>query len=410
MDIYSGASATAAPDSAGSSQDLRVLVIGLGLRAGLVSTAHRPGGGAVVVGLCDLDPSTFPHWSNEVAANGGAAPWCSTDPHAAMNRADVDAVIVATPDHTHEELVIAALRAGKATFAEKPLAITTEGCDAILEAAHETGSRLYVGHNMRHFSMVREMKRLIDEGAIGEPRAVWCRHFVSHGGDFYFKDWHAQRRNVTSLLLQKGAHDIDVIHWLAGASSRRVHAFGSLSVYNKVTDRHNGTKAANWFDSSVYPPAAQRGLHPEIDIEDLSMMQMQLDNGVLASYEECHYSPDYWRNYTVIGTEGRIENFGDSTGVVKLWNKRHDYAAEGDREFPFSATSGGHGGADDRLMTEFIRFARFGGATDTSPVAARDAVAAACAATESLRNGGIPVDVAPADPALVAYFATGQQA
>jgi hypothetical protein len=95
---------------------------------------------------------------------------------------------------------------------------------------------------------------------------------------------------------------------------------------------------------------------------------------------------------------------------VKLWNKRHDYAAEGDREFPFSATSGGHGGADDRLMTEFIRFARFGGATDTSPVAARDAVAAACAATESLRNGGTPVDVAPADPALVAYFATGQQA
>ena len=37
---------------------------------------------------------------------------------------------------------------------------------------------------------------------------------------------------------------------------------------------------------------------------------MTLDNGVQASYEQCHFTPDYWRNYTVIGTEGRLENFG----------------------------------------------------------------------------------------------------
>jgi predicted dehydrogenase len=414
VNIHSAASGGVLPVSGGSDSvrkpvdDLRILVIGLGLRGGLVATAHRPGDGARVVGLCDLDPSTFPAWTAHVERIGGAAPWCSVDPHDAIARPDVDAVIVATPDYTHEDLVVAALQAGKATFAEKPLAITTESCDRILAVAHSTGSRLYVGHNMRHFSMVREMKRLIDTGAIGEPRAVWCRHFVSHGGDFYFKDWHAQQRHVTSLLLQKGAHDIDVIHWLAGASSTRVHAFGSLSVYDKVASRHDGVKDANWFDGSTYPPAQQRGLHPEIDVEDLSMMQMQLANGVIASYQECHYSPDYWRNYTVIGTEGRIENFGDSTGVVKLWNARHDYQPDGDREFPFAATSGGHGGADDRLMTEFIRFARDGGRTDTSPVAARDAVAAACAGAESLRSGGAPVTVTPVDPDLAAYFDRGQ--
>jgi predicted dehydrogenase len=414
VNTYSAASGGVAPASdvqvstSLRGDDIRIVVVGLGLRGGLVATAHRPGAGARVVGLCDLDPSTFPSWSAHVTGIGGVAPWCSVDPQDAIQRPDVDAVIVATPDHTHEELVVAALQAGKATFAEKPLAITTEACDQILTVARETGSRLYVGHNMRHFSMVREMKRLIDEGAIGEPRAVWCRHFVSHGGDFYFKDWHAQRRHVTSLLLQKGAHDIDVIHWLAGASSTRVHAFGSLSVYDKVTSRHNGTKDADWFDGTTYPAAKQRSLHPEIEVEDLSMMQMQLANGVIASYQECHYSPDYWRNYTVIGTEGRIENFGDSTGVVKLWNARHDYQPDGDREFPFAATSGGHGGADDRLMSEFIRFARDGGRTDTSPVAARDAVAAACAGAESLRSGGMPVAVVPVEPAIADYFERGQ--
>src|SRR5690625_5757459 len=44
------------------------------------------------------------------------------------------------------------------------------------------------------------------------------------------------------------------------------------------------------------------------------MLNMTLDNGVLASYEQCHFTPDYWRNYTVIGDAGRIENMGDGGG------------------------------------------------------------------------------------------------
>lgn len=64
---------------------------------------------------------------------------------------------------------------------------------------------------------------------------------------------------------------------------------------------------------------------PVLDIEDISMANMVLDNGVLASYQQCHFTPDYWRNYTVIGTKGRLENFGDDTdAVIKLWNTRSD--------------------------------------------------------------------------------------
>jgi predicted dehydrogenase len=390
--------------------DLNVLVVGLGLRGGLAGSVHRPGRGGRVVGLCDLEPGPLQRWADRIGATGSAPPWTSPDAMEAVTRDDVDAVLVLTPEFSHAEISIAAMQAGKAVFCEKPMAITVEDCDAMLRTARATNSRLYIGHNMRHFAMVRTMKRLIDDGAVGEVRSVWCRHFVGHGGDYYFKDWHAQRRHVNSLLLQKGAHDIDVIHWLAGASSRRVHAFGSLSVYDRVTDRHDGTKHADWFDASVYPPARQRGLHPEIDVEDLAVMQMQLDNGGIATYQECHYSPDYWRNYTVIGTEGRIENFGDISGVVKLWNRRGNYMADGHREFPFSPAEGGHGGSDELLITEFLRFARDGGSTDTSPVAARNAVAAGCAATESMRNGGVPVGITPVDSDLVAYFANGQVA
>lgn len=376
-------------------------MIGLGLRANLLDPAHRPDKGSVINALCDIDEGLLGHYRQRFPN----ATW-SSDYRSLLADPNVDAVIVATPDYTHEEIVVAALEAGKATFSEKPLAISIEGCDHILETAVRTGTRLYVGHNMRHFSMVAKMKSLIDEGAVGEVKAVWCRHFVGHGGDFYFKDWHAQREHVNSLLLQKGAHDIDVIHWLAGGVSRVVQGFGRLAVYGDVTDRHDGEKHGDWFAPDTHwPPLAQRGLHPDIDIEDLSMIQMVLDNKVLTSYSECHFTPDYWRNYTVIGTEGRIENFGDVEGVIKLWNRRHGYSADGDKSFRFRASAGGHGGADERLMQEFVRYARDGGATQTSPVGAREAVAAGCAGARSLRNGGVPVHVAPPSTAITDYFA-----
>lgn len=320
----------------------------------------------------------------------------------------VDAVLVLTPDHTHEEIAVACLRRGIAVFCEKPLAITTAGSDRILQEAVETGTPLYVGHNMRHLPMVLAMRELINSDAIGEVKAVWCRHFVGNGGDFYFKDWHAERSNTTGLLLQKGAHDIDVIHWLAGASTTRVSAMGTLALYGSLErGGRTGQRASEVAEPEAWPPASLAHLNPVIDVEDISMMLMELDNGVLASYQQCHFTPDYWRNYTVIGTRGRIENIGDmDDGEILVWDRRHTGFAEPDRRVPFSSGSGTHGGADRSLIDEFVRYVADGAPTATSPLAARDAVAAGEAATRSLRNGGVPLDVPPVDPQVLRAFTT----
>ncbi|WP_189251216.1 Gfo/Idh/MocA family protein [Streptosporangium pseudovulgare] len=386
--------------------DLRIGVAGYGMRGSLAREAHRPGNGSAVVAVCDPAPEA----RERARADFGPGTRVTAD-LADLLTSDVDAVMILTPDHAHLEPALAALRAGKPTLVEKPLATTVEDCDLILHTARDHGARLYVGHNMRHMPVVRVMRRLITEGAIGEVRAVWCRHFVGHGGDFYFKDWHADRRNTTGLLLQKGAHDIDVIHWLAGARTELVSAMGALTVYGRVTDRSPGTPADWYSPETNWPPLAQRGLNPVVDVEDLSMMHMRLENGVHAAYQQCHFTPDYWRNYTVIGTAGRLENFGDhgEGAVVRVWNAgRRDYDPEGDLRVPVEVGAGGHGGADEALVGEFVRFAVEGGTTDTSPVAARDSVAAAVRATESLRDGSVPREVPPVAPDLAAYFTAGQ--
>ncbi len=386
-----------------SKAELRIGVIGAGGRGMLAGMAHQPEEGVYLVAGADPVEKS----REEFQEKYGPEAFVTADYRALLAREEIDAVFVTSPDFLHEEHAVAALEAGKHVYLEKPMAITIAGCDRILRAAYEHKRKLYLGHNMRHMDVVLTLKRLIDEGAIGEVKAGWCRHFVGYGGDAYFKDWHAERSKSTSLLLQKGAHDIDVLHWLCQGYTSRVVGMGGLTLYDRITDRHAPSERgdASWHPEH-WPPLSQKGLHPTIDVEDLSMMLMQLDNGVFCSYQQCHYTPDGWRNYTIIGTEGRLENLGDGpgSGVVMLWNTRSSYDPQGNAQFYLKDTGGAHGGADPRIVAEFVRYLREGGTTATSPIAARMSVAAGYQATMSLRNGGTPLDIPPLEEELVAYF------
>lgn len=390
-----------------SSGPLRLGVVGVGHRARIATLVKQAGVDAVVAAAAD----TSEHGRRRAADLFGTdVPFFGS--HGELIASGLcQSVIITTPDDTHAELATAFLRAGIAVFLEKPLAISTADADAVLAAAFESGTRLYVGHNMRHMSVVRQMRELIAAGEIGDVKAIWCRHFVGNGGDFYFKDWHAERAHTNSLLLQKGAHDIDVMHWLAGSYTKQVVAMGDLMVYgsNPNRSRKDGQLMREWFSADNWPPTEQTDLNPVVDVEDISMMLMKMDSGVLASYEQCHFTPDYWRNYTVIGTHGRLENFGDGDGgVIKLWNKRKEYNPDGDQSFPIRAEGAGHAAADALTIKEFVDFAMHGTETQTSPISARQAVATGVAATQSLRSGSTPQVIPPVETPILEYFANNQ--
>ena len=384
--------------------DLRIGVIGAGGRGRLARLAHKPGEGSRLVAGVDVNEKALESFKQDF----GDDVFVSPDYRELLVREDIDSVFVTTPDFLHEEHAIAALEAGKAVYLEKPMAITIEGCDRILETARRTGSRLYLGHNMRHSPIILKMKEVIDSGLIGPVQAVWCRHFVAYGGDAFFKDWHSERKYSTGMLLQKAAHDIDVIHWLAGGYTKEVSGMGRLSVYDKCERRSpDEPGVASWVKTN-WPPLTQKKLSPTIDVEDHSMIMMQLDNGIQCSYVQCHYTPDACRNYTFIGTQGRVENMGAFGGRKVVAYTKRDHDKGPDIVYDIEKVKGSHGGADPGIVDEFLRFVREGVPTNTSPVAARYSVATGVMATESIRTDNGLRAIPELDKDLVDYFEGGQ--
>ena len=321
-----------------------------------------------------------------------------------LDKNKIDAVFIVTPDYCHEEQAIAALKAGIAVYCEKPMAITIEGCDRMMRTAYETGSKLFIGHNMRYYPVVTKMKEIIDSGVIGEIQCGWCRHFVSYGGDAYFRDWHSEQKNTTGLLLQKGAHDIDVMHYCMSGSTSRVVGMGMLSVYDRCARRSEKEKGCAVWKDGQYPPLEQTGFSPVIDVEDHNMIMMQFSNGMQATYMQCHYTPDSERNYTFIGTKGRIENIGDHDNCqIHVWTSRTSRQTP-DQIYYLRKTEGTHGGSDSLIVPSFFDFVMHDAKVHVSPVDARNAVAVGVLGHASMRNGNIPQDIPPVDPVLEEYF------
>ncbi len=380
------------------SSKVRLGIIGVAGRGALARHWHEPGGRSEVTAGADCNPAFL----DEFKANTAPGAFTTTDYKKLLDRDDVDAVAITSPDFTHEEYAIEAFKAGKHVFTEKPMAITTEGCDRMLKAWASSGKKFMVGHNMRYMRIFRTMKEIVDSGVIGDIKAVWVRHFVGAGGEFYYHDWHGRRDKSSGLLLQKGSHDIDMIHWITGSYTKKVAAFGGLDFYGgDMPDDllcSDCQKVESCEEAQPNQPERRQycAFRKEIDVEDNNMVIMELENGIKASYLQCHFTPDYYRNYTFIGTEGRLENSSESTQIiVKTRRQSKKWKSYADRTYDIKPAEGGHGGADPVICKDFVDMILNGTPPTATPEAGRMSVAAGCAATISLRNGGKVMEVPP---------------
>ncbi|HUB11812.1 MAG TPA: Gfo/Idh/MocA family oxidoreductase [Acetobacteraceae bacterium] len=129
-----------------------------------------------------------------------------------LSRPDIDAVAIVIPNHLHAKVGVAALRAGKDVLLEKPMATTLEGCDQLLQAEHQSGRVLTIGHELRLSTQFGRIKSFIDAGEIGKPSylSLSLFRFPFRPGS---QGWRYDAARVGSWLLEEPVHAFDFVMW-----------------------------------------------------------------------------------------------------------------------------------------------------------------------------------------------------
>lgn len=136
---------------------------------------------------------------------------------ALLGRSDIDAVIIAAETSMHADLVEQAAEAGKAIVVQKPIALTMEQADRIVDAVNRTGVPFTLAWQMRVERFNVQAKELLQSGEFGRAFQVRRRHCLTTQ---YMKDfdqmWHVKPEYNRDIFADDAAHPIDFLYWLLG--------------------------------------------------------------------------------------------------------------------------------------------------------------------------------------------------
>jgi len=164
---------------------------------------------AHLYGICDLDTTLLDKLNKEFNPDKAVVDW-----HEFINDPNVDAAIVATPDNLHLEMTEAFLMAGKHVLCEKPMALTLEECEKMMEAEKKSGKKLMVGQVSRFAPAFAKAKAMIDEGLIGELFFVESEYAHDYSKARGVGDWRV--RPERHAVIGGGCHAVDLLRWIAG--------------------------------------------------------------------------------------------------------------------------------------------------------------------------------------------------
>ncbi|MDR7555105.1 MAG: Gfo/Idh/MocA family oxidoreductase [Armatimonadota bacterium] len=240
---------------------MRIALVGAGNFGRLHAAVLADLPGAALVAVCDPDPA-----ARRLARAAMASASMGTGPRAAaaapagaevvaagrddalqefdsfdavLARADVDAVVLATPEHLHAAQAIAATERGWDVLVEKPLALTAADARAVAAAAARTGRLVMVGTVLRFSLPHRQLVEAVHAGAVGRVRHVRSARYVS-------ASWFA--RTAVHPALRAAIHDIDLVLWLTG---RRVRAVAAAAHALAGETRPRAVVALLWLDDGA---------------------------------------------------------------------------------------------------------------------------------------------------------------
>jgi len=302
-----------------------------------------------------------------------------------------DAVVIATPDLLHVDPAVAALQKDYHLLLEKPIAPTPEGIAQIARAAETSRGTVTVAHVLRYSELFYTIKRLLDEGRLGDLVSVQHTENIGywHFAHSYVRgNW---RREDTSspMILAKACHDLDLLRWLVGSPCESVASYGNLFHFRRENAPEGSTERCTdgcaverecpfsairiylerfegrpaFPGSLVAPPPMPDFVRQQLetgpygrcvyrsdnDVADHQVVSMRFAGGVTANLTVSAFTEDNTRTVHLMGTHGEIRaHMGE--GEIEL----NDFRAGRQELIRVTPSGQGHSGADEALVRDFV--------------------------------------------------------
>ncbi len=355
--------------------DVRYGIIGTGMMG--VEHLHNLAAldGAVVTALCDPDQTSL-------ATARDLAPAAATfSTLAELVATDTcDAYVVASPNHTHLDVLRPLFDTGKPIMVEKPLCTTVEDCHTVLDLARDHPSPIWMALEYRYMPPVA---RLLDELASGTVGPVRMAAIREHRFPFLRKvgDWNRLSRNTGGTLVEKCCHFFDLLNLIVGDRPVRVYATGGQAV-NHLDEVYHGEPC---------------------DLLDHASVTITYAGGQIATLDLCMFAEATHTQdeVVVIGDRGKLEaHLPDGRFRLGL-RDTHGLGSVHSEIVPSTAPyEGHHYGSSYREQERFLRCIVDGTEPEVTLADGLISVALGAAAHRSIDTGS-PVelsDVLPLDP------------
>ena len=312
-----------------------------------------------------------------------------TSAEEAINFPGVSWVMVFSPNALHKEHILAAFKAGKNVFSEKPLATTIGDCIDIYDACKASGKLFATGFVLRYAPLYRRVKEMLDSGKFGKIVSINADENVPpyHGG-YIMMNWRRDTAVSGPHILEKCCHDLDLINWFCQSHVSRAASFGGRSFFlpenETLHEKYGHGVFSKWRDPHALPSPFTSGG----DLMDNQVAIFEYRNGIRVQFQCTMSNAMPTRRMYFSCTEGTI--------ALDLYEKIIKYRFLGsDEENRISFKSAdGHGGGDDYIMKELFATMTEGVPPKCSGNEGLESAVLALAIDKAARTGGI-VDLEP---------------